>query len=162
MKLKHSCLLVSLGNPIRLTWFLALTIFVMPAYAGSVFNTTSGGVAIRGYDPVAYFTMEKAVKGKEEFTHEWLEATWYFNNAEHRDMFIADPVKYAPQHGGFCSAAVIGGNKWAPIDPRAWRVVDGKLYLFYDSRAKNWWRSKRSSIAETDEEWMNTLIELTQ
>jgi YHS domain-containing protein len=68
-----------------------------PAGAGTAVNTGYfGGVAIEGYDTVAYFTDGQATKGSEEFAHDWLGATWYFANAEHRDLFVAQPVKYAP------------------------------------------------------------------
>ena len=161
MKSKHAHLFVLLRIPALLVCFLGLAVSITPAYAGGAFDTTSG-VAIWGYDPVAYFTMEKAVKGKEEFNHEWLGATWHFTSLEHRDLFFADPIKYAPQHGGFCSAAILNGNSYAEADPLAWRIVDGKLYLFYDKRTKSRWKSNRSTVAKTDEEWLNTLLELTQ
>ena len=147
--------------PALLACFLGLVIGATPAYAGGVINTSSGGVAIGGYDPVAYFTMEKAVKGLKEFTHEWLGTTWYFKSAQHHDMFTDNPIKYAPQHGGFCSVGVLDGGQYS-ADPQAWRVVDGKLYLFYDNPTKSSWNPNRSSVARTDEEWLNTLLELTQ
>ena len=59
------------------------------------------GVAIKGYDPVAYFTENRAVKGKSEFAYTWNEASWYFSKAENRDLFAANPQKYTPYHGGF-------------------------------------------------------------
>lgn len=59
------------------------------------------GVAIKGYDPVAYFTQDKAIKGKSSMFYVWNEAEWHFDNAGHRDLFAADPKKYAPRHSGF-------------------------------------------------------------
>lgn len=64
-------------------------------------NTNSFGVAIKGYDPVAYFTEGQAVKGKKEFEYEWEDAKWWFASAAHRDLFAADPERYAPKYGGF-------------------------------------------------------------
>jgi YHS domain-containing protein len=64
-------------------------------------NTNWFGVAIKGYDPVAYFTEGQAVKGKKEFEYEWQDAKWRFSSAENRDLFAANPEKYAPQYGGF-------------------------------------------------------------
>ena len=64
-------------------------------------NTNFFGVAIKGYDPVAYFTVGEAVKGKREFSYTWNEAKWYFNTAANRDLFASDPERYAPQYGGF-------------------------------------------------------------
>ena len=71
------------------------------AFAGDSVNTGYfGGVAIMGYDPVAYFTDGKAVKGSEEFSYDWLGTPWHFANAKHREMFMSEPLKYAPQYGG--------------------------------------------------------------
>lgn len=64
-------------------------------------NTNSFGVAIKGYDPVAYFTDGEAVKGKSQFSYTWNEANWYFASTANRDLFAADPEHYAPQYGGF-------------------------------------------------------------
>jgi hypothetical protein len=103
-----------------------------PVHAGGLINTGYfGGTAIKGYDPVAYFTKGRAMKGSKEFAHEWLGETWHFANAKHRDLFAADPVKYAPQFGGYCALGVAYGENTANIDPEAWRIIDGKLYLNY-------------------------------
>jgi YHS domain-containing protein len=102
-------------------------------HAGGQINTGYfGGIAIKGYDPVAYFTKGRAMKGSEEFAHEWLGETWHFANARHRDLFAADPVKYAPPFGGYCALGVAYGQNTANIDPEAWRIINGKLYLTYD------------------------------
>jgi YHS domain-containing protein len=106
-----------------------------PAVAGSPVNTgLFGGVAIMGYDTVAYFTEGRPMKGSEEFSYEWLGTPWYFVNVEHREMFAADPAKYAPQYGGYCTLGIgLDGHAAENIDPeRAWRIIDGKLYLVYD------------------------------
>jgi YHS domain-containing protein len=108
-----------------------------PALAGDKVNTGYfGGVAIWGYDPVAYFTDSRPIKGSPEFSHEWLGETWYFASAGHRDAFAADPVAYAPQYGGYCTGEVMYADVTSGIttnvDPQAWRIIDGKLYLFYD------------------------------
>ena len=119
---------------ISLGGLLALTV-CGSASAGEVVNTgLFGGVAIMGYDTVAYFTDGKATKGSEDFAYEWLGTPWYFANAEHRDMFAADPEKYAPQFGGYCAVGVgVDGHAAENIDPEtAWRIIDGKLYLVYD------------------------------
>jgi YHS domain-containing protein len=71
-------------------------------------NTDSAGVAILGYDPVAYFTDAKAVVGKPEFTARHDGATWQFASAAHRDAFVANPARYAPQFGGYCAYGVAG------------------------------------------------------
>ena len=72
----------------------------MPGMASDKVNRNFWGVAIKGYDTVAYFTENRAVKGSKEFSHTWNDAKWYFANAGHRDMFASDPERYAPQYGG--------------------------------------------------------------
>ena len=97
-----------------------------------------GGVAIKGTDPVAYFTLGEPVKGIKDFEAEWNGAKWRFATAGHRDLFKADPEKYAPQYGGYCAWAVSQGYT-AGIDPEAWKIVDGKLYLNYSLEVQvNW------------------------
>ena len=112
---------------------IGMTMTYEPALAGDLINTGYfGGVAIEGYDPVAYFTEGRPVKGSEAFSYEWLGTPWYFANARHRDMFISDPAKYAPQYGGYCVGEVALGGITSNIDPEAWRIVEGKLYMSYD------------------------------
>ncbi len=121
----------------RIGWgaLLALLALSGPAAGGDVVNTgLFGGVAIKGYDTVAYFTEGKAMKGSEEFAYDWVGTPWHFANAAHRDMFVADPARYAPQYGGYCTLVVgLDGHAAENIDPeRAWRIIDGKLYFVYD------------------------------
>ena len=101
------------------------------AAAGEVNTGYFGNVAIEGYDTVAYFTDGKAVKGSETNAYDWLGATWYFANAEHRQLFAASPISYAPQYGGFCADGVSDGKGHAQvnIEPTTWQIVNGKLYL---------------------------------
>ncbi len=115
--------------PLVLSFALGLFGTAGPAYAGVPIYIGLEGIAIEGYDPVAYFTEGRPMKGTEQYTYKWLGATWHFANAKHRDLFAADPVKYAPQYGGFCSRATYSGTLSAG-DPTAWRIIDGKLYLF--------------------------------
>ncbi|NEP76447.1 YHS domain-containing (seleno)protein, partial [Okeania sp. SIO2G5] len=115
------------------------------------------GVAIDGADPVAYFTESKAVIGSAEFSHEWQGATWHFASAENRDLFAAAPEEYAPQYLGYCAWAVSQGYT-APIDPEAWKIVDGKLYLNYDQRVQNRWaKDIPGNIAKADANWPGVL-----
>lgn len=102
------------------------------------FNTTDEGLALRGYDAVAYFTEGKAEQGTSEFSHTWGGATWHFASAANRDLFAQAPTKYAPQYGGYCSWAVSHGYT-ANGDPEAWKIVDGKLYLNYNLKVKEKW-----------------------
>lgn len=117
------------------------------------------GVAIRGADPVAYFAEGAAVFGSSEFIHVWGNAVWQFASAENRDLFAANPEQYAPQYGGFCAWAVSQGYT-ASIDPEAWRIVEGRLYLNYDSRVQRQWeRDIPGNIAKADANWPEVLNE---
>lgn len=96
------------------------------------------GVAIQGYDPVAYFTANAAIDGEPSISADYRGAKYYFSSAENRDAFLANPEKYAPQYGGFCAFAVSKGYV-APIDPAAFSIVDNKLYLNYSKRVQKTW-----------------------
>lgn len=115
-----------------------LALFLSVAHAGKppVFSNAEG--AIRGYDPVAYFTRGKPVKGSDLQTLEWKGATFRFANAEHLALFEAQPEKYAPQYGGYCAYAVSQGAT-ASTEPSAWTIVDNKLYLNYSLNVRKLW-----------------------
>lgn len=119
---------------------MALVLFAMgTAWAGekSAVNQKKG-VAVKGYDMVAYFTQSKPLRGKPAFKTRHNGSTWWFANEDHLNKFKADPEKYAPQYGGYCAWAV-AKNSLANIDPEAWRIVDGKLYLNYSPRIQRKW-----------------------
>ncbi|MDH3739777.1 MAG: YHS domain protein [Alphaproteobacteria bacterium] len=127
-------------------------IIAAPAQAGAV-NTTLFGTAIKGYDPVAYHTLGRPVEGSKQFSYDWNEATWRFANAKHRDLFAANPERYAPAYGGYCAYAIAFGSK-ADIDPTAWKIVDGTLYLnLSHSIKKRWERDIPGFIARADANW---------
>jgi hypothetical protein len=86
-------------------------------------------LAIKGYDPVAYFTDGKPVRGLPQFEYEWDEHRWQFSSAEHRELFKAAPVRYVPQFGNFCAMALSFGQI-VIADPENWLISDGKLYIF--------------------------------
>ena len=99
---------------------------------------TSSGLALKGYDPVAYFNSEQPTPGNSQFAHDWGGGTWKFSSAENRDLFSNSPESYAPQFGGFCSFAVSKGFT-ADISPEAWHIDGGKLYVFADKNVKDSW-----------------------
>jgi YHS domain-containing protein len=147
----------SLARGWRVPLAAALTMFAWSASAsaGSSINTGYfGGVAIEGYDTVAYFTDGRATKGSEQFAHDWLGVTWLFASAEHRDQFAAQPVNYAPQYGGHCALGTAFGESTGNIDPEAWSIVDGKLYLQYSKGGReDWERDRANLIAAADQKW---------
>jgi hypothetical protein len=120
---------------------------------GEAVNKDPSGVAIGGYDPVAYFTERRPVLGTPEFEYEWRDAKWRFASAHHRDAFAADPESFAPRYGGFCAGGMALGRK-APIDPEAWVIVDGKLYLNYSKRDRDAFAEDPDPhIAKADANW---------
>jgi YHS domain-containing protein len=129
---------------------LALTAAVA---ADESINTTDENVAIKGYDTVAYFVENRPMKGKPEFEHVWQGARWHFATAEHREMFAKDPLNYAPRYGGFCSGGMSLGVK-ATINPEAWAIIDGKLYLAFSERTmKRFTSDPETNIAKADSNW---------
>ena len=116
-----------------------------------VFN--EGGAAIRGYDPVAYFTQGKPIEGSPEYTIEYKGTSWRFASAGNRDLFAADPEKYAPQYGGYCAWAV-ANNYTASTDPHAWTIKDGKLYLNFSKIVRARWAiDKAGNIDKANINW---------
>ncbi|MCB9743123.1 MAG: YHS domain protein [Alphaproteobacteria bacterium] len=116
-------------------------------------NLSWRGLALDGYDPVAYFVSGAPTKGSEDITTSWGGGTWRFSSAENRALFVADPAKYAPQYGGYCAWAVSEGYT-ADIDPAAWKIVDGKLYLNYSLKVQaQWEQDVPGRIKKADANW---------
>jgi YHS domain-containing protein len=116
-----------------------------------VFATSDG--AIRGYDPVAYHTQSRAVRGSAKFTYAWSGATWRFASKANRDRFAADPARWAPRYGGYCAYGTSQGYK-VSTDPDAFTIVDGHLYLNYSKPVQFTWNLDRPGyIAQADRNW---------
>jgi YHS domain-containing protein len=115
---------------------------------------TSSGIALKGYDPVAYLSDNKPVKGSSEYAYDWRGATWQFASAENRDRFASDPESLAPQFGGFCSFAVSKGFT-ADVSPDAWHVERGRLYLFADQNFRDKWVAGlgEGSLQQSSAKW---------
>ena len=143
---------------LALTIVIAAPVALVAVSRGSKAETVApvfaeDGIAIRGTDPVAYFTDGRAVQGDPAIHADWKGARWLFASGDHRAMFVADPAAYAPQFGGYCAWAVAEGYT-APIDPEAWRIVDGKLYLNYSVKVqKKWARDIPGNIARAQTNW---------
>jgi len=135
----------------------AAVLLPQAAFAKSDPVHASWGVAVDGTDVVAYFNAGKPVSGKRSLTHEWNGVTWRFSSAANRDAFAADPEAYAPQYGGYCAYAVSEGYT-ASTTPKAWRIVDGKLYLNYSLSVKKLWEEDiPGRIAAADANWPKVL-----
>ncbi|WP_455272124.1 YHS domain-containing (seleno)protein [Rhizobium herbae] len=131
-----------------------LFVVAQPVRAEDFVNTGYfGDVAIKGYDPVAYFTQNEAVEGSAKYSHHWLGATWHFASAENRDLFIKEPAKYAPQYGGYCADGVSLGTVTTNIDPKAWRIIEGKLYINYDPGAADGFAKNPTKVVNSQKHW---------
>lgn len=118
-----------------------------------VFTGIVKGVAVGGYDPVAYFTEKKPVAGSKDITLEHMGVMWRFASEANRETFKADPAKYAPQYGGYCAWAVSQGYT-AKGDPNAWTVHDGKLYLNYNKTVQHTWEKNiPGNVSKGDANW---------
>lgn len=115
------------------------------------------GLAIDGYDPVAYFTLNKALKGKAEcqITHQGI--TYRFVNETHKKLFLKEPNKYEPQYGGWCAFAMGDYGKKVKVDPETFKITNGKLYLFYNFYLNNtltdWNKNETKLIQSGDANW---------
>jgi enamine deaminase RidA (YjgF/YER057c/UK114 family) len=113
-------------------------------------------LSISGYDPVAYFTDGKPVQGKPEFEYSWHRLRWRFVDGEHRELFTRDPKHYAPQYDGYCAMGMSDGGAAHKdtVDPEAWAIVDGKLYLAHNRYWMQVWReSAKERIRQADQDW---------
>jgi len=121
---------------------------------GGEYNTMYAGLGAKGYDVVAYFTDGKPTQGSDRFTATYGGVKWQFASREHRDAFEADPARYAPQYGGFCSWGISQG-KLFDVDPvNGWKVVDGKLYLNFNGEINTTFASDvRGFIAKAERNW---------
>jgi len=143
--------------------FIALTLasaLIQNAFAGDgPTYTNKQGYAIKGYDTVAYFTQSKAVKGLKELHYTWNHGVWLFSNAVNMALFKANPEKYAPQYGGYCAFAAAKGSL-AKVDPTQFSVLNGKLYLNYNTRIQKKWTKQRDKFIQLgDQNWPSLLVE---
>ena len=120
----------------------------------------SDGVAISGYDPVAYFISNKAVKGSKENALVQEGVTYYFSSAANKEAFKKDPAKYEPSYGGWCSYAMGAKGEKVDIDPKTFKIVDGKLNLFYNKFFNNtltdWNKDETNLKKKADAYWSKT------
>ena len=137
-----------------LTLFLIISLSLQ-AQKPPIYSTKAG--AIKGYDPVAYFKERKAVKGLDGYSYEWKGATWYFSSEGNVAAFIDSPHLYAPQFGGYCAYAV-SQNYTYRVDPEAWKIVDGKLYLNYSLKIQEKWEANQAQfIEDAEKNWPGVL-----
>ncbi len=117
-------------------------------------------LAIEGYDPVAYFKQSKAVEGKKEFSVIDQGVTYYFSSIVNRELFKSNPAKYEPEYGGWCAFAMGSSGEKVNVDPETFKVVNGKLYLFYNkffnNTLKDWNKNENNLKTKADANWAKT------
>lgn len=115
------------------------------------------GIAIQGYDPVSYFTQNKAVKGDSKFAVKAEGVIYYLSSSANKELFLKDYKKYEPQYGGWCAYAMGATNEKVEIDPETFKIVNGKLYLFYHSFTNNtltkWNKNETVLKTNADKNW---------
>ena len=124
------------------------------------FNLSKSGLSIDGYDPVAYFKTNKAIEGKKEFSLNHQGAVYYFSSSENRDAFVKNPSAYEPQYGGWCAYAMGKNGDKVNVDPGTFKIVNGKLYLFYNRFFNNtltsWNKDEANLKTNADMNWQKT------
>jgi YHS domain-containing protein len=134
--------------------FNFLLILGISAFAQKPEIYSADGVAIKGYDAISYFNKETPVKGVKEFSYNWKGADWYFADLKNLELFKSDPLKYAPQYGGYCAYGLSRGYK-APTDPEASTIINGKLYLNYNKEVRvEWKKNQENNIRVADSNWV--------
>lgn len=125
------------------------------------FNLDKNGLAIKGYDPVSYFTTKKPQEGKKEISLTTEGITYLFATTQDRDLFKASPAKYQPQYGGWCAYAMGATGEKVDIDPGTFKLIDGKLYLFYNAffnnTKKTWDKDENNLKTKADANWAKTI-----
>lgn len=114
-------------------------------------------IAIQGYDPVAYFSQKKTIKGKSNFASIYEGVTYYFSSQVNKDLFIKNPASFEPQYGGWCAYAMGSSAEKVEINPETFKIIDGKLYLFYNAyfnnTLKSWNKNELNLKKAANENW---------
>ncbi len=115
------------------------------------------GIAVQGYDPVAYFTKNKGVKGNKNLAVVYQGATYYFSTAENKELFKNNPSAYEPEYGGWCAYAMGAKGEKVEIDPETFTIINGKLFLFYNAffnnTLKDWKKDEGNLHKKADANW---------
>lgn len=143
----------------RKSFFAVVLLCAVSGFASGkqLLNLDSKGVAIQGYDPVAFFTQQKPVKGAPQFVSEFNGAKYWFGSAEDKATFDKEPSKYEPQFGGYCAYGVSRGSR-APVKIEAWQIVNGRLLMQYDLDIKSEFnKDQQGTLKKADQNWPSLL-----
>lgn len=148
MKTKHFFLILLIVAP--------LFVYSQALQRSKQFNLEDG-LAIQGYDPVAYFTQNKAVEGNKQLNAVFEGVTYRFSSTANKELFVKDPKKYEPQYGGWCAYAMGATGEKVEVDPETFKILNGKLYLFYHSWTNNtltkWNKDEPNLKSKADKSW---------
>ena len=118
-------------------------------------------VALQGYDPIGYFKQNKAVKGKKEIAVTYEGVIYYFSSVENKNLFLKTPAKYEPQYGGWCAFAMGDSGDKVEINPETFKIIEGKLYLFYNAyfnnTLKSWNKNEAALKSKADANWKKVI-----
>lgn len=118
-------------------------------------------LALQGYDPVSYFLQKKPLKGKKELAVQFEGVTYYFANPTHKDTFLKNPKNYEPQYGGWCAYAMGSNGEKVEVDSETYKILDGKLYLFYNAyfnnTLKSWNKDETKLKKQADKNWQKII-----
>ena len=119
------------------------------------------GTAIQGYDPVAYFTQGRAVEGQENISSVYQGVKYLFSSTSNKKSFDMNPSQYEPQYGGWCAYAMGDSGNKVEIDPETFKIIEGKLYLFYNAYFNNtlnsWNKNEKNLKSNADKNWSNII-----
>ncbi|BCE01173.1 YHS domain-containing (seleno)protein [Marinicellulosiphila megalodicopiae] len=139
-------------------FLVAISVLVVSVFSHAkqdVYTSFASDEAIKGYDPVAYFTQNEAVQGSDDFSFNWMDVTWLFASKQNLDLFKSNPEKYSPQFGGYCAFAMASGKK-VKINPKNFSIIDDKLYLNYNSKVQqNWLKDSEALIKRANDVWVD-------
>lgn len=144
-----------------LALFFAVSTFAQSAAKRVKEFNLENKVAIQGYDPVAYFTQKKAVKGKATIASTYEGVTYYFSSQANKDAFVKSPTNYEPQYGGWCAYAMGATGEKVEINPETFKIVDGKLNLYYNAffnnTLKSWNKEEVNLKKKADSNWKKAI-----
>lgn len=143
--------------PILLIFLFLNTATAQNAYRVKNYNIDKSSLAIEGYDPVAYFVSKKGIEGKKDISLSREGITYHFSSAQNRDLFKSNPSKYEPQFGGWCAYAMGENGEKVSVDPQTFKILDGKLYLFYNkffnNTLKEWNKNENALKQKAEQNW---------
>ena len=146
-----------MNKPILILLFAFLTTAALAQNSRTTHFNLDKKVALQGYDPVAYFTQKKAVKGKAAIASTYEGVTYYFSSQTNKDVFAKNPSGYEPQYGGWCAFAMGDYGEKVEVNPETFKILDGKLYLFYNAyfnnTLKSWNKDETNLKKKADANW---------